>query len=286
MHAGFHWRITEESYLRMESDFRLMSSMGLTHCTCGIRIPGFYQSPRSKHFTDVLDANGIDLEVLSVSLGQPTVYDLIEGPITVGFVPPEYREQRYPVLRDAAEFASSIGVKYVLTHFGFIPEDQYDPKYEDVVKVAQKVADICGEFGVTFLFETGEETPTTLLRLLEDAGKPNLKVNLDMANLIAYGKGEPCGAIDVLKDHIVGADAKDSLYPTGGRELGVEVPLGQGRVDLQGAISKLFDIGYDGTISIEREAHTLEGRIEGIVSGKKIVEGLIEIEANKRIAKK
>lgn len=283
MRIGFHWRITPESLERMEDDFKLLRSMGLECCTCGNRINDFYHSPHADQFLEVLRKTGIKLEVLSCNLGKPTVYNLEEGPRTVGFVPPEHRERRYKILADCAEFAKKCNVTKVVAHFGFTPECADDPAYEDVVKAARKVADICAEHDVTFLFETGEETPTTLLRLLEDAGKPNLAVNLDMANLIQYGRGEPCGAVDVLGKLIQCADAKDGMYPKGGRQLGKEVALGQGRVRFHEVISKLLDIGYDGPVMIEREAHTLDQRIKGIDDGKKIIGGIITLENNRRM---
>ena len=43
-----------------------------------------------------------------------------------------------------------------------------------------------------------------------------------------------------------------------------------------------MEIGYSGSIMIEREASTLEKRIEGIMTGKKILEGLVEQELVKR----
>ncbi len=279
MNVGFHWRLTDESFARLEKDFRFLSSKGLDRCSCGIRIPDFYNKPELyNRFLEVLESTGITLQVLSCNLGPPTVYDLVDGPRTVGFVPVEHRERRYKILDECAEFASRIGVKKVVTHFGFIPENQDDPNYPGVVKAAQKVAEICATHGVTFMFETGEESPTTLLRLLEDADRPNLAVNLDMGNLVLYGKGEPCGAIDVLKDRIICSDAKDGFYPTGGRILGKEVTIGQGRVDFKEVVRRFMEIGYSGSIMIEREASTIDKRIEGILTGKKILEGFIEQE--------
>jgi sugar phosphate isomerase/epimerase len=283
MNIGLHWRLTDEAFERLEADFQFLSSKGLDRCSCGIRIPDFYKKPELyNHFLEVLESTGIELQVLSCNLGPPTVYDLVDGPRTVGFVPTEHRERRYKILDECAEFASKIGVKKVVTHFGFIPEFEDDPNYPGVVEAAQKVAEICAAHDVIFMFETGEESPTTLLRLLEDANRPNLAVNLDMGNLVLYGKGEPCGAIDVLGDRIICSDAKDGFYPSGGRILGKEALVGQGEVNFKKVVRKFMEIGYSGSIMIEHEAKTIDKRIEGILTGKKILEGLIEQEVIKR----
>ena len=60
-------------------------------------------------------------------------------------------------------------------------------------------------------------------------------------------------ALDVFGQYVRGVHAKDGEYPTNGRELGVEKPLGQGRVNFPVLIRKLKSIGYEGALTIERE---------------------------------
>ena len=52
--------------------------------------------------------------------------------------------------------------------------------------------------GQYLLFETGQETPVTMLRCFEQVGTDNLGVNLDTANLILYGRANPVDALDVF----------------------------------------------------------------------------------------
>lgn len=92
-----------------------------------------------------------------------------------------------------------------------------------------------------------------LLRLFEDIGTGNLFVNLDPANLILYGKGNPVDALDVLGGYVRGVHAKDGLYPTNGLELGQEVKVGEGKVNFPQLLARLKQVGYDGSLTIERE---------------------------------
>jgi L-ribulose-5-phosphate 3-epimerase len=101
--------------------------------------------------------------------------------------------------------------------------------------------------------ETGQETPVTLLRAIQDTGLDNVGVNLDTANLILYGKGDPVAALDVVGQYVRGLHAKDGLYPTGPKELGQEVAIGQGKVDFPEVVRKLHKLQYTGPITIERE---------------------------------
>ena len=107
--------------------------------------------------------------------------------------------------------------------------------------------------GQNFLFETGQETPVTLKRLIEDTGEDNLGINLDPANLIMYGKANPVDALDVFGKYVMGVHAKDGKYPTDGHNLGCETKIGEGKVDFPSLIKKLKEIGYDGALTIERE---------------------------------
>jgi sugar phosphate isomerase/epimerase len=68
-----------------------------------------------------------------------------------------------------------------------------------------------------------------------------------------YGKANPVDALDVFGAHIVGVHAKDGDYPTNGRELGPEKPLGDGRVNFPKLVPKLKALGYTGALTIERE---------------------------------
>ena len=102
----------------------------------------------------------------------------------------------------------------------------------------------------------------------------NLGVNLDPANLLMYGKGNAIDALDVLGEYVRGVHAKDGEYPVDGRELGMEKPVGQGRVNFPMLLNKLKAIGYKGALTIEREISG-EEQIKDIIETKKLLENLI-----------
>jgi sugar phosphate isomerase/epimerase len=81
----------------------------------------------------------------------------------------------------------------------------------------------------------------------------NIGANLDTANLILYGKGDPVAAMDVIGRYVHGLHAKDGMYPTDPRELGKEVAIGQGKVNFAEVLRKLHKLNYTGPITIERE---------------------------------
>ena len=172
------------------------------------------------------------------------VWDLVRGPSTIGLVPPATRQGRIDHLRRTSDLAAAIGIPYVQTHCGFIPEVETDPLYEGAVAAISKVASHCKANKQEFLLETGQETPVTLLRAIQDAGLDNIGVGLDTGNLVLYGKGDPVDALDVIGKYVRSVHAKDGLFPTNPRQLGREVAIGTGRVDFARVISRLVELGY------------------------------------------
>lgn len=205
----------------------------------------------------------------------PMVWNFYEGPETLGLLPIEYRETRIKNLCDGADFANRLGVKNVVTHMGFIPENPNDPTFEPFCNAVRRVAVHLKNNGQNLLFETGQETPVAMVRCFETVGTDNLGVNLDTANLIMYGKANPVDSLDVFGDRVMNLHAKDGLYPTNGRELGREVPIGQGKVDFKKLFKKLHSLGYDSYVTIEREIKG-EKQTEDIRNAKKYLENVIK----------
>lgn len=202
------------------------------------------------------------------------VFDFYEGPRTIGIVPEDTREARIRNLKMAADIATECGIPAVHTHCGFIPEDPNDRRYEESVVAMKQIASYCKERGRSFLCETGEETPITLRRMIEDVGLDNLLVNLDLANLIIYGKGNPIEALEVLGQLVRGIHAKDGVLPTSTRKLGKEVAFGEGRVDFPAVFEQLRRLNYKGPILIEHEISGPE-RTKEILRSKAILENLL-----------
>jgi len=115
----------------------------------------------------------------------------------------------------------------------------------------------------------------TLLRTFEDVGAENFGVNFDPANLLMYGKANPIDALDILGEYVKDVHAKDGEYPKSGRQLGEEKPLGEGRVNFPVFLSKLKELNYAGSLTIEREISGPQQIID-IKRGKKYLEELIE----------
>ena len=219
-----------------------------------------------------------DVEVNTVWAGgggsTAAVWNFYEGPKTIGIVPRVDRPERIAGLKAGADFAKKIGVRSITTHVGFIPEDPNDDLYKEVVVSLKEVTSYCAGLGLEFWFETGQETPVTLLRTIQDVGADNMGINLDPANLILYGKANPVDALDVFGPYVRGIHAKDGLYPTDGQSLGKETPLGEGKVNFPRLMEGLRQHNFDGHLTIEREISGPQ-QIEDIKAGIKLLESLM-----------
>jgi L-ribulose-5-phosphate 3-epimerase len=218
---------------------------------------------------------GVEVSAVSEHNPGPRIFDFYDGPRTIGIIPPEYRRARIDALKRAAEFARACNVPAIHTHLGFISEEPNDPSYAVAVRVVKEVAQHCKDQGVMLLCETGEETPITMLRMIQDVGTGNVFVNLDTANLILYGKGNPVDAMDVFGHLVRGTHMKDGLFPTDPRVLGKEVAIGQGKVDFPALFKRLKDVNYAHTITIEREIDGPQQTVD-ILQSKLFLEKLIK----------
>jgi sugar phosphate isomerase/epimerase len=236
-----------------EAELRKVADLGLPTCQLASWDPALYTDELADRVRRAGADIGVEITTLWAGYPGPAVWNFIDGPTTIGFVPPEYREMRVDALKRAAEFARAIGVPSITTHAGFIPENPRDPLYAGTIDALRRIAERCKELGLASCFETGQETPITLLRAMTDIGSGNLGVNLDPANLLMYGKANPVDALDILGPHVRGVHAKDGEYPTEPGSLGVEKPLGEGRVGFDRLIPKLKSFGYVGALTIERE---------------------------------
>jgi len=216
------------------------------------------------------------IEATSLVVGGPgkESWDFYDGPLTIGLLPRETRAARISHIKKASDFAKLAGIPAVQTHCGFIPENPNDPLYKETIDAMRDVATFCRQNGQNFRYETGQETPITLVRAIQDVGTDNQGVNFDVANLIMYGKANPVDAIELLAPYVQGIHAKDGLWPVNPRDLGQELPIGKGHVDFPKIIARLKEIKYGGAVTIEREVSGPE-QIGDVREGKAYLEKLI-----------
>ena len=156
-----------------------------------MKLPSLILASNSSRRADLLRQSGIDFRSVPSEAAE-----LHHDQLTAREVSQinAYRKARLDALKQCSDFAKALGIGRVQTHCGFIPEYPKDALYEGTVAAIREITEHCAANGQSFLMETGQETPTTMLRMLKDVNNTALGVGLDTANLILYGKANPVDA--------------------------------------------------------------------------------------------
>ncbi len=238
---------------KLEKYFEQLVFFGFDNCQLGSWNPKDWTDENAEMVKELCEKYGVTISAFWCGWSGPVVWDFYDGQLTLGLVPPEYRAMRVQQLCDGADWAKKLGVTDVITHMGFIPENPNDPQFAPFCIAVRTVAGHLKKNDQWLLFETGQETPVTMMRCFEKVNMDNLGINLDTANLILYGRANPVDALDVFGKYVRNIHAKDGFYPTNGHSLGREVRLGDGKVDFKALFKKLKELEYDGYVTIERE---------------------------------
>ncbi len=258
----------------LRKSFQDAANQGFRHCQLVSWDPQYWTKENAEEVKACVRDFGVEITAFWCGWEGPKFWNFTEGPETLGIVPVAFRDRRIQNLLDGAAYARDLGIADVVTHMGFIPENMTDPAWPGVVAAVKTVAMALKRSGQNLLFETGQETPVVLLRLFTAVNTGNLFINLDPANLILYGKGNPIDALDVFGGLVRGVHAKDGFYPTDGLELGQEVKVGDGKVNFPAFLKRLKEVGYDGSLTIEREI-TGEQQIKDILETQQYLQALI-----------
>ncbi len=251
-----------------------LKANGFSTCQLCSWVPTLWTDENARILKKLFEKYEITISAFWCGWSGGAVWNFYEGQTTLGLVPPQHREHRIMELCNGSDFAKKLGVTDLVTHMGFISENPYDPQFLPFCDAVRTVAEHCRANGQYLLFETGQETPVTMLRCFETVGTDNLGVNLDTANLILYGKANPVDALDVFGRYVRNIHAKDGCYPTNGHDLGCETKIGEGRVDFVGLFKKLYELGYDSHVTIEREIDG-QKQIDDIIFAKQYLENII-----------
>jgi L-ribulose-5-phosphate 3-epimerase len=253
-----------------EEDLKVVRDLGFPTCQLDIST---YSPELAKRLATTL--NNYRLKSTSLICMGPGIYkyNFTEGPSTIGLVPRENRTARVERLMKCIDFCKAAGIPAILAHFGFIPENPRDVLYLEFVDTMKPLGEYALKQGIDLYFETGQETPVTLLRAIEDIGTGNLFVNYDTANMVMYGKANPLDGLKVIGKYVKSLHAKDGTYPVNPKELGKEVPIPTGEVNFPEVISYLKKLDFSGSITIEYE---LAGHnTEYILKTKEFLEKII-----------
>ena len=213
--------------------------------------------------------NGVQRrELLKMVKDRGMVFSALCGDLGEGFGNPDKNQGLVAQSKRIVDLAMELETNVVTTHIGVVPDDPTHPRYRIMQEACGQLAEYADSVGAHFAVETGPETAVVLKGFLDSLHSKGVAVNLDPANFVMVTGDDPVAAVYTLKDYIVHSHAKDGvkcrdvnpelLY--GLKESALitdksfqELPLGEGDVDFDAYLKALWEIGYKGFLTIERE---------------------------------
>lgn len=240
-------------------------SLGMTgvqiYATTGSFSPDTLTAQARAEFRGFLAENGMEVSALCGDMGG------------YGFEREEDNAVRVEKTKAIIDLAVDLGTSVVTTHIGVIPSNDRSPRFLAMQQALTECGIYARSRGVTLAIETGPEPAATLLHFLEGT-QGGVGVNLDPANFVMVTGQDPADAVELLKDYIVHTHLKDGKklndemtpeeiyhgFAVGGVEAlnacrsFEELPIGEGDVPWDRYLAALEHIGYQGYLTVEREA--------------------------------
>ncbi len=225
------------------------------YATRGEMSPEQMDAQKRKDFLKAVKDHGLEIAALCGDLG-------------TGFEKPDDILNMVEQSKRILDLAKDLETNVVTTHIGVVPEDPSHPRYAIMQDACSRLAEYADKMEAHFAIETGPERAITLKNFLDTLHSTGVAVNLDPANFVMVTGDDPVEAVYTLKDYIVHTHAKDGrrlryvdpekLYSMAEAEMlqdpsFIELPLGEGDVDFPNYLKALYEIGYTGFLTIERE---------------------------------
>ncbi len=228
------------------------------YCTKGEHAPENFTKEERKRLLKLVKSEGLVFSALCGDLGR-------------GFGNKEENPELIARSKKIMEIAADLETEIVTTHIGVVPADPNHERYAIMQEACFELAEYADSLGFHFAVETGPEPAAVLKGFLDSLNSRGVAVNLDPANLVMVTEDDPVAAVYTLKDYIVHTHAKDGvcLKHSSPEEIYKvmhpvipdpnkmpayrELPLGQGNVPFDRYLAALWEIGYRGYLTIERE---------------------------------
>ena len=207
-------------------------------------------------------------ELLDMVKSNGLVFSALCGDLGMGFGNKELNPGLIEKSKRILDLAKELETDIVTTHIGVVPADPNHDRYKIMQEACFELSRYADSLGSHFAIETGPEIATTLKGFLDSLGSKGVAVNFDPANFVMVTGDDPVKGVHILKDYIVHTHAKDGknlrpcnpevVYRIIDEEANqgkayIEMPLGEGNVDVDNYLKALEEIGYKGFLTIERE---------------------------------
>lgn len=229
------------------------------YATNGELSPQNLNAAQRKEILDYVKSNGLVFSALCGDFGGH------------GFMFEAENAERVEATKRIMDLSVELECGIVTTHIGIVPSDPTNPRYAVMQKACRELAEYGDKIGASIAVETGPEPAEVLAGFIKSLGARGVGVNLDPANLAMVIGQDAREAARILGPLSVHTHAKDGILITKGDpeviyglvkhdEMGEkpeyfkEVVLGTGAVHFDTYLPALKAAGYNGFLTVEREA--------------------------------
>jgi len=198
--------------------------------------PGAMNRTAIRHIRKMLE--DLNLRIASVQFRTRNGYDAADG-----------LERRIDATKAAMQMAYELGAKVVVNHIGEIPGSSDSPAWNHLIGSLSDIGRHGQRTGAMLAAHPGENTPQSLLNLLEALPEASLGVDFDPAALILAGHNAPA-AMQLLGPHVLNLRGVDAVRDAS-RGRGVVTQLGRGSAGFPELLGVLERHTYNGFITVE-----------------------------------
>ena len=147
--------------------FKKLKDLGIQSCQLVYK-PNSYIVEEALQIREAAEELGIEISAFFAGfLDSFTKWEIKYDYRNSGINSSAFGAERIRYVISAFPFVMALGVRDVIIHAGFIPSDPFASEYADMLCRIKLISDEAKSFGLNILFETGGETPITLLRTIE-----------------------------------------------------------------------------------------------------------------------
>jgi L-ribulose-5-phosphate 3-epimerase len=160
------------------------------------------------------------------------------------------------LFREAMDLCEALGVRLIITGAGgelHPGEENVEALRSAFLERIQGVADEAKMRALTVCVEIhGDVVPTGAVgaRLIEEAGRDNVRLNYDTGNAAFYGGMNPAEDIAHALPYVAHVHLKDHVGEKGNWDFPA---IGDGEVNFDRIFERLDEVGYEGPCSVELE---------------------------------
>jgi sugar phosphate isomerase/epimerase len=204
-----------------------------------------YSIDEVKEIKEQLESRGFKISAIGSPIGKIGIRD--------DFAP------HLALFKHTLEIAQIMETNYIRMFSFFMPKGENPDQYRDqVIERWREFVKAAEGKGITLLHENEKgiygDTPERCLDLLETLSCDYVKATFDPANFVQCDVETYPRAFQMLKDHIVYLHIKDALYSNH-----QVVPSGHGDGKIKEILTALWNMGFEGFLSLEPHLGNFEG---------------------------